>query len=381
MIYAGFWRRCFAFTADFFIVLLIYMVLGVFLLGRVKSEDYVFFGPDFFIFFFLIMFLYFTVLEASPFKAGLGKLLAGIKVYDMSGSKLPLYKSAVRSLIKTALLFPFCCAFIFGVLMLSIAIAALVVEYPTQIDVVHSVMFCTVTQSSFFTLKSLYAFTPFIAFAYILCVDTEHKQYIHDFPVKSVVAYKNSEVHSDLPKKISYPKAFIVAGMALLCLIVSAVKFSLYCNPVVSTCLNNYYKNIVLWDKQYLSDIQLTINTPFEFSSGRRDIQMLENDEMITFSWSNVKIDYLKKINDEDIKADIKKIIGGGIVIREGKIKNLGFEGKKIVYEKKKDGDTSGYGTIIIFNTGGEGIYLISLFSKISQSVNEKIWRSIEIKK
>ncbi|MCL2390352.1 MAG: RDD family protein [Endomicrobia bacterium] len=385
MIYVGFLRRCFAFTADFLIIMLIYTALKVFLLGCVMNEGCVFFDSHFFIFLFWGLFLYFTILEASPFKATLGKLLVGIKVYGMNGSKLTFYKSAIRSLIKTVLLFPVCCAFIFGILMFSVAVAALVVKYPAKIDVIHSIMFFTVTQSSFFTLKSFYALTPFIAFAYLCFIDTKHKQYIHDFPVKSVVAeYKKNYMGIGGPfrlrKGISYYKIFIATAVTLLCLIVAAVKFNFDCNMIVSTCIHDYYKDVALWDKQYLSDINLTITAPFEFSSGRRNIQRFENENKISYLWPDVRIDYFKKSNDEYINANIENLIEGGVDIIKLKIKISELEGKKITYKKKRGDDTIGYGAIILLNKKTGESYLISLFSKISQSVNEKVWRSIEIK-
>lgn len=114
--YAGFWKRLMAAILDLLFVVVIggpvSIVLGL-LLGAVTGtitglQDNNAFLPAFMsavIFFivgvFLVLrFLYFAIMESSPYQATFGKKLIGIKVTDMYGRRISFPRAALRNLAK-----------------------------------------------------------------------------------------------------------------------------------------------------------------------------------------------------------------------------------------------------------------------------------------
>ena len=100
---AGFWRRLAAGTADVLLVLILYALMYA---GGVKSLDYLESDIVFDIFlevipgFFLFLFLFQLILEATPLRATPGKLLFDIRVFDRSGRRAGIASSLLRHLAK-----------------------------------------------------------------------------------------------------------------------------------------------------------------------------------------------------------------------------------------------------------------------------------------
>ena len=92
MIYAGFWRRFFAFWLDNMIILLInVIVISIIAAGGVNFDEHVFnvIGMP-------ISWLYFASLESSKKQATFGKRALGIKVVDMEGNPISFSKASGR---------------------------------------------------------------------------------------------------------------------------------------------------------------------------------------------------------------------------------------------------------------------------------------------
>jgi len=100
---AGFWRRLGAGTADFLLCLVLYALVYV---GAVKTLDYLESDLVFDIFqqvipgFFIFLFLYNLILEATPLQATMGKLLFDIRVFDRNGRRAGAVSTLVRHLVK-----------------------------------------------------------------------------------------------------------------------------------------------------------------------------------------------------------------------------------------------------------------------------------------
>lgn len=100
---AGFWQRLGAGTADFLLCLVLYALLYV---GAVKYLDYLESDVVFDIFqevipgFFIFLFLYHLILEATPLQATIGKLLLEIRVFDRNGRRASAVSTLLRHLAK-----------------------------------------------------------------------------------------------------------------------------------------------------------------------------------------------------------------------------------------------------------------------------------------
>jgi lipopolysaccharide export system ATP-binding protein len=100
---AGFWRRLGAGAADFLLCLILYALLYI---GAMKYLDYLESDMVFDIFqqvipgFFLFLFLYHLILEATPLQATLGKLLFDIRVFDRNGRRAGVISTLLRHLAK-----------------------------------------------------------------------------------------------------------------------------------------------------------------------------------------------------------------------------------------------------------------------------------------
>jgi lipopolysaccharide export system ATP-binding protein len=100
---AGFWRRLGAGATDFLLCLILYALLYV---GAVKCLDYLENDMVLDIFrqvipgFFVFLFLYHLILEATPLQATLGKLLFDIRVFDRHGRRTGVVSTLLRHLAK-----------------------------------------------------------------------------------------------------------------------------------------------------------------------------------------------------------------------------------------------------------------------------------------
>lgn len=86
MIYAGFWRRFAALTIDMLILFIPTMAIDAVVpfLGTL-----------------LFSILYYPVLESSPLKATIGKVIMGIIVVNTSGEKISFKQAFIRYFMKT----------------------------------------------------------------------------------------------------------------------------------------------------------------------------------------------------------------------------------------------------------------------------------------
>lgn len=100
---AGFWRRLGAGIADFLLCVVLYALLYV---GAVKALDYLESERVFDIFlqvipgFFIFLFLYHLILEATPLKATIGKLLFDMRVFDRHSRRAGAGPIALRHLAR-----------------------------------------------------------------------------------------------------------------------------------------------------------------------------------------------------------------------------------------------------------------------------------------
>ncbi|AQS84224.1 MAG: RDD family protein [Acetobacter aceti] len=129
--YAGFWVRTAAAILDYVLLSVVSLVVGIFTLPTVRLEEWqgdtpsyqvAFRNTDFATsfhmpwphveihdtgtYFLLFQLVYFVVLEASPLRASLGKLVLGLRVCDLTGSRISLLRSLVRNLVKMFISFP-----------------------------------------------------------------------------------------------------------------------------------------------------------------------------------------------------------------------------------------------------------------------------------
>ena len=100
---AGFWRRLAAGTADLLLCLILYALLYV---GAMKTLDYLESDMVFDIFqqvipgFFIFLFIYQMILEMTPLRATLGKLLFDIRVLGHNGRRAGVISIVLRHLAK-----------------------------------------------------------------------------------------------------------------------------------------------------------------------------------------------------------------------------------------------------------------------------------------
>jgi|GEM_PF-57330 len=100
---AGFWRRLAAGTADFLLCLILYALMYV---GGVKYLDYLESDMVLDIFqevipaFFIFLFLYHLIMEATPLRATPGKLLFRMRVFDRNGRRTGVVSIILRHAAK-----------------------------------------------------------------------------------------------------------------------------------------------------------------------------------------------------------------------------------------------------------------------------------------
>lgn len=105
--YVGFWRRLLAFVLDYLLLDLALSLIEVVLqlTGIFVFSSQVLFGSQF-VLRLLANWLYFSVLESSPWQASVGKRILGIVVTDLNGKKLSWGRAATRELCKFLSSFP-----------------------------------------------------------------------------------------------------------------------------------------------------------------------------------------------------------------------------------------------------------------------------------
>ncbi|BCK77562.1 hypothetical protein AA0242T_1114 [Acetobacter aceti NRIC 0242] len=129
--YAGFWVRTAAAVLDYFLLSVVSLVVGIFTLPTVRLEEWQGDTPSYQVafrdtdfsssfhmpwphvevhdtgtHFLLFQLLYFVLLEASPLRGTLGKLVLGLRVSDLMGNRISLLRSLVRNLVKMFVSFP-----------------------------------------------------------------------------------------------------------------------------------------------------------------------------------------------------------------------------------------------------------------------------------
>lgn len=90
-VYAGFWLRLCAFCTDFFILS---MVLFFFLFNLEYFGQLRFPYP--LTLTFILNWLYFAIMESSPYQATLGKMAMGIRVVDINFQRLSFARASAR---------------------------------------------------------------------------------------------------------------------------------------------------------------------------------------------------------------------------------------------------------------------------------------------
>lgn len=104
--YAGFWLRALAAIIDSLIFILAGVIIG-FILGvmggSAKSLD---------IPFFIISWLYYSLMESSPKQATIGKMILGISVTDLSGNRISFGRATGRYFSKIISGIIFCIGYI-----------------------------------------------------------------------------------------------------------------------------------------------------------------------------------------------------------------------------------------------------------------------------
>jgi uncharacterized RDD family membrane protein YckC len=100
---AGFLRRLAAGMADFFLCLVLYVLLYW---GTIQLLDYLESDLMFDIFwevipgFLIFMFLFTLIMEGTPLRATVGKLIFGIRIIDRSGDRVGMARVLLRHLAK-----------------------------------------------------------------------------------------------------------------------------------------------------------------------------------------------------------------------------------------------------------------------------------------
>ena len=141
LLYAGFWVRTAAAILDYVLLSVVSLVVGIFTLPTVRLEEWqgdtpsyqvAFRDTDFYsnfhmpwphvevhdtgTHFLLFQLIYFVLLEASPLRGTLGKVILGLRVTDMMGNRISLLQSLIRNLVKMFISFPVLCI---GVIMVA----------------------------------------------------------------------------------------------------------------------------------------------------------------------------------------------------------------------------------------------------------------------
>jgi uncharacterized RDD family membrane protein YckC/Tfp pilus assembly major pilin PilA len=96
--YAGFWRRFAAYSIDYVVVLLAGIVLGWLAIQAGVVADGT--QGSFTLWLLAGYFLYYVLLESSPWQATIGKRVIGMKVTDRSGERIGLVRAAARCVAK-----------------------------------------------------------------------------------------------------------------------------------------------------------------------------------------------------------------------------------------------------------------------------------------
>jgi uncharacterized RDD family membrane protein YckC/Tfp pilus assembly major pilin PilA len=95
MIYAGFWRRVWAYLIDYGILLIAAFAVGLvaaFIAPTMLDED----DQRLTLFVFVLIWLYTALMESSTYQATVGKLALGIKVTDATGERLTFWRATGR---------------------------------------------------------------------------------------------------------------------------------------------------------------------------------------------------------------------------------------------------------------------------------------------
>lgn len=104
-IYAGFWKRFFAYMIDFSLLSLVFIVVGVFaaafgLIDASSEETIEQSGTNVDLLSVLISWGYFALMESSPKQATLGKMALKIQVTNLEGGKISFIRATVRFFAK-----------------------------------------------------------------------------------------------------------------------------------------------------------------------------------------------------------------------------------------------------------------------------------------
>jgi uncharacterized RDD family membrane protein YckC len=106
--YAGYWRRYGALMLDYLVIYIVFLVgLFVVMVGAIGAS----FSSDrssgagllsllYFPVFFVMVILYFALMESSGAQGSLGKMAVGMKVVDMGGNRISFGKAILRQIGK-----------------------------------------------------------------------------------------------------------------------------------------------------------------------------------------------------------------------------------------------------------------------------------------
>jgi len=98
---AGFWRRLAAGVADFVLCFALYVLLYM---GTIQLLDYLDSDLMFDIFwevipgFFIFLFLFTLIMEVTPLRATVGKLIFGLRIFDRNGNRAGMVRVLLRHL-------------------------------------------------------------------------------------------------------------------------------------------------------------------------------------------------------------------------------------------------------------------------------------------
>lgn len=101
--YAGFWRRFCAFCIDMGMLILICSIIVFFFLGAaaIGSTSLMILTAPFVLAALVIVPVYYTLMEGSKYGATLGKMILGLKVCDLEGKRLSIFRSFGRTFCKS----------------------------------------------------------------------------------------------------------------------------------------------------------------------------------------------------------------------------------------------------------------------------------------
>lgn len=86
--YAGFWIRVVAYIIDSIVLTVVLGVIGFALVGAAIASESFGLLIGIYLFYFVVVFAYFTVMESSSRQATLGKMAVGIKVGNELGQRI-----------------------------------------------------------------------------------------------------------------------------------------------------------------------------------------------------------------------------------------------------------------------------------------------------